>query len=141
MPDVVYDLKKISQLPAASALSDADLIPIVQAGVTKKATKAQVGASIIAAAAASQAIVVDVSGSDSIELPAATYIQAIIITGSTGPVNVGTTDNGGELVDDTVSTGVPLVYSLLPDPFFLGAQTIYFNGTFKVRLCVWLIGE
>ena len=141
MPDVVYDLKKISQLPAASALSDADLIPIVQAGVTKKATKAQVGASIIAAAAASQAIVVDVSGSDSIELAAGTYIQAIIITGSTGPVNVGTTDNGGELVDDTVSTGVPLVYSLLPDPFYLGAQTIYFNGTFKVRLCVWLIGE
>ena len=141
MPDVVYDLKKISQLPAASALSDADLIPIVQAGVTKKATKAQVGASIIAAAAASQAIVVDVSGSDSIELAAGTYIQAIIVTGSTGPVNVGTTDNGGELVDDTVSTGVPLVYSLLPDPFDLGTQAIYFNGTFKVRLCVWLIGE
>ena len=141
MPDVVYELKKISELPAASALSDADLIPVVQAGVTKKATKAQVGASIIGAAAASQAIVVDVSGSADIELAAGTYIQAIIVTGSTGPVNVGTTDNGGELIDDTISTGVPLVYSLLPDPFYLGTQAIYFNGTFKVRLCVWLIGE
>ena len=83
MPDVVYDLKKISQLPAASALSDADLIPIVQAGVTKKATKAQVGASIIAAAAASQAIVVDVSGSDSIELPAANSTLSLPDTSTT----------------------------------------------------------
>lgn len=141
MPDVVYELKKISQLPAASSLSDADLFAVVQAGVTKKATKAQIAASVIASQSAAQVVVVDVSGSADIELAAGTYIQAIIITGNTGPVNIGTTDNGGELVDDTVSTGVPLVYSLLPDPFYQGAQDIYFNGTFKVRLCLWVIGE
>lgn len=141
MPDVVYELKKISQLPAASSLSDADLIAVVQAGVTKKVTKAQLAASIIAGESASQVVIVPVTGSADIELPAGTYIQAIIVTGSTGPVNIGTTDNGGELVDDTVATGVPLVYSLLPEPFYQGAQDIYFNGTFKARLCVWLIGE
>lgn len=138
MPETIYNPKRIDQLPAASALSDADLIPIMQAGVTKKATKAQVSVGVSGPCLAQ---IVNASGSATFELPAGTYIQAIIMTGNTGSVKIGTSAGGGQIVDDSVVTGTPLVYSLVGDAFYASATTLHFTGTFKTRLLLWLIGE
>lgn len=128
----------ISALPAASALSDADIFPVVQAGVTKKATKAQVAFGI---SGVTSARIINVTTDSLTVIPAGTYLQAIIVTGSTGNVKIGTTEGGGELMDDSISTGTPLVYALISSPFFASETTIYFTGTFKARLLLWLIGE
>ena len=134
-----YNPIKISQLPAASALSDADIFPVTQAGVTKKAT----GALIRSFANAESAVtitILNVSSAGTLALEPGTFVQAIIITGSTGSVKVGTTLAGGEIIDDSITTGTPLVYPA-SGVFFVGSQTLHFTGTFKVRVMSWQIGE
>jgi len=137
----MLELIKISTLPAGQTPNDADIIPIVQAGQTVRVTKSQLATSLnIPDAPASTVLVLDVTSSDSVQLPAGTLIQSIVVTGD-GAVKVGTAANGGELLDETISAGTPLVYSLLPDPFFESAQNIFFTGTAKYRLALWNFGE
>lgn len=137
----MLELIKISTLPAGQTPNDADQFAIVQAGQTVRVTKSQLATSLSTpAASAATVLVLDVTGSDFVQLPAGTLIQSIVVTGD-GGVKVGTAANGGELLDETISVGTPLVYSVLPDPFFESAQSIFFTGTAKYRLALWNFGE
>lgn len=140
---VEYTPIKISSLPTGSAISDADLIPVTQAGVTKKVTAAAVQAYVGSGGGGggvTAATVLNISGTGSINLEAGAFVHAIIITGSTGSVKVGTTVSGGEIIDDSITTGTPLIYPSL-GVFSTSSQTLYFTGTFKIRLIIWNIGE
>lgn len=137
---VEYTPIKISGLPAGSALSDSDLIPVTQAGVTKKVTAAAVQAYVGGGGGITAATVLNISGTGSVNLDAGAFVQAIIVTGSTGSVKVGTTVSGGEIIDDSITTGTPLIYPSL-GVFSTSSQTLYFTGTFKIRLIIWNIGE
>lgn len=134
-----YDLKKISQLPAAGTVNNADLVAIVQGGVTKRTTWGVI-ASVIGTTpgtgGAAAIFDLSVAGSGSILFESGVYLQAFIFTGDDGPVEAGTTNGGTELVDDAIA-GKPLVYSLLPDPFHPSGVTVYFEGTFDVKILVW----
>jgi hypothetical protein len=136
---VDYTPVRVSNLPNASALSDTDSFPVVQAGVTKKATGAQIR-TFSNALSTVVITVINVASSGSVTLNAASFVSAMIITGSTGAVKVGTTGGGGEIIDDAIVTGTPLVY---PGTgiFSITSQTLYFTGTFKIRLMIWNIGE
>lgn len=141
---VEYTPIKISNLPTGSAISDADLIPVTQAGVTKKVTaaavQAYVGSGGGSGGGVTAATVLNISGTGSINLEAGAFVHAIIITGSTGAVKVGTTLAGGEIIDDSITTGIPLIYPSL-GVFSTSSQTLHFTGTFKIRLIIWNIGE
>lgn len=139
---VEYTPIKISGLPAGSALSDSDLFPITQAGITKKVTAAAIQSYMGLGGGSGDGtiIVQDVSSAGTLALDAGAFVQAIIITGSTGAVKVGTTLSGGEIIDDTITTGTPLIYPSL-GVFSTSSQTLHFTGTFKIRLILWAIGE
>jgi hypothetical protein len=132
-----FDLKKISALPAAANIGAADIIPIVQGGVTKKTTFQVIQNNTGGGGGgAASVLTLDVSGTGSIELPEQSYIQALLFSGSDGSVKAGTTNGGTELVDDAIA-GKPLIYSVLFDSYYPAGVTLYFEGNFTVKICLW----
>jgi len=132
--------KKISQLPVGQTPNNADQLVLLQAGQTVRVTASQMRDYMGIPEGGFEALVFDVIDDDSVILPAGAYVSSIIITGD-GAVKVGTTANGGELVEDTVSASSPLIYAGLPNSFSESSRTIHFTGTAKYRLAIWQFGE
>lgn len=135
-----YDLKKISALPSAGTINSADIVPIVQGGVTKKTTFQVLQNTFGSGPGGGAATVIEVvvAGSDTVVFGEGVFLQAIVFTGADGAVQVGLTASGTEIVDDAIA-GKPLVYSLLPDPFFPAGVTLHFTGTFTARIFAWAL--
>lgn len=132
------ELIKISTLPPGQTPNDADQFAIVQAGQTVRVTKSQIADSLdIQSQAAATVLVLDVTGSNSVQLPAGTLIQSIVVTGADGTKKVGTAANGGQLLEEAFTSAATTVFSILPDPFFAAPQDIFFTGTAKYRLALW----
>lgn len=133
----VFDLKKISELPATATINDADIVVLVQGGVTKRTVWAVLKNALSGAPSGATFVTeVTVDGAESAVFASGIIIQSIVFTGSDGPVKVGTTDGGDELVLDAID-GKPLVYSILPDPFYPSGVTLYFEGDFTAKIFAW----
>jgi hypothetical protein len=131
---------KISGLDAASSFSDLDSFAVVQAGVTKEGTIRQLADYVGQFASRTVTLIINVVASDSVTLNAGAFVSAIVITGTTGTVKVGTAAAGGQVIDDSIVTGTPLIYQAV-GLFSVAPQVLYFTGTFKIRLLIWNIGE
>lgn len=129
----------VDNLPVVASLDvNNDYLPVFSAGggVTGKVLVNAVSAGGTIPATTQE---VEVVGSDTLVLPAGTLIQSIVVIGADGAVNIGTTNGGGQLVDDEIQ-GKPLIYSTLYDPYFPSGITIYFQGTYTAKLMLWAIG-
>ena len=129
----------VPDLPSASGFNDPDYFIIYQAGVAKKVPFSVLNSVLESEGGGNAGTSVVVSGSTQISLAAGTYLDKIIVIGTaSSPVNVGLTDNGGEIIDDTIGFDGQLTYPLI-DQYFSSAQTIYINGTFTIKIISWLI--
>lgn len=130
MPD--YTAIKISDLDPAGGVSDNDLLPIVQNGTTFKITKAALESALTTAPSGLAEF--DVEGSNVITVQPAHFMVYIVLIGDPGPVKVGTTEGGGEIMDDEI-IDTHIVYSL--PYYFLTETQVWFTGTFSAK--VWFI--
>lgn len=77
-------------------------------------------------------VVVNVAGSATYALAAGKLMEVVVADGASGTAKVGTTASGSEIVEGSVSTGVPLVARV--DAYAPTAITIYFTGNFTAKL-------
>jgi citrate lyase alpha subunit len=129
---VEYTSIAISTLPTAGGVSDSDLLPIVQSGVTNKITKSALEASL--AIVASGPVEVEVVGSDVITVQAGKLLTHVVLIGSPAAVLIGTTEGGGEILDDEI-LGTHVVFAL--PYYFLTETQVWFTGNYSAK--VWLI--
>lgn len=71
-----------------------------------------------------------VSGSEEITVPAGSLLQHVVATGADGPVLVGTTEDGNEIIDSAIS-GSAMSENI--GWFFEAETTIWVTGTCTVR--------
>jgi len=127
-----------SSLPLATSVSDSDVFFIIQGGQTKILPKSYVGGGSGGGGDVLNAVVdASISSSGSLVLEAGTLISKIVITGSAGTFKIGTTAGNGEIIDDSFD-GTPVVFESV-GKYFETATTIYFTGTFNVKLLLWLL--
>lgn len=121
---------KISALPVAGGVSDSDELVINQGGVTARIRK-DVLAAAIATTGTNLIAEFDVEGTYEINIQPGYLLTHFVAIGSPGEVKMGTTDGGGEIIDDEI-TGTQIVYAV---PYYFNTlTTIWFTGTFSVRL-------
>lgn len=78
-------------------------------------------------------ITVVVTGSASVILDPATLLQAIVATsGSSASFKTGITPGGGEIIDDSIVAGTPLVYTL--NYYYPSGITLYLTGNAIVKI-------
>lgn len=123
---------KGSDLPVAGGVSDSDIIIIIQNGVTSQIRKDLLAASFGTGTGTGLTVVeVEVAGSESLLIPGGLLLIHEVFEGSPGTVKLGTTDGGGEIIDDAIAVDV-LEYS--QTKFFKTDTTLWLNGTFTARL-------
>lgn len=129
---VDFTLTKISELPVAGGVADSDEIVINQSGVTTRIRKDVFQAALVVTANAGVSIsTVEVSGSDEITAQAGALLIAVVVVGSPGAVKVGTTDGGGEIIDDEI-TETNIAYST--QTYFETDTTLWLTGTATFKL-------
>ena len=128
-----YTAVKGSELPDADGLSDSDLIIIIQAGVTKKVAKSDFETQLDVPASESGPTVVDVDGTDEINVVAGKLLTHIVITGDEGETYaVGTTEGGGEILEESEIDSTEFVsYNL--GYYFKNNTTVWLTGNFSAR--------
>ena len=131
------ELIKGSLLPRATNVGDSDDLFIIQAGVTKIARKSLIGTTGGGGGDMLNSVIsVDVSGSNLTVFQAGTLISKIIAIGSAGPIKVGTTLGGGEIIDDEL-TGDPFVQEAV-GKYFETDTSVYYTGDFSLKILIWL---
>lgn len=128
-----YTAVKGSELPDADGLSDSDLIIIIQAGVTKKVTKSAFETQMDVPASESGPTVVDVDGTDEINVLAGKLLTHMVVIGAEGDsYAVGTTEGGGEILEESTFDSSGFV-SFNLGWYFTSNTTIWLTGTFSAR--------
>jgi len=123
---------KISELPVAGGVSDSDELVINQGGVTARIRKDVLAASFGITSGGATVSVIEVAGSEEIVIPAGSWMIGQVFLGDAGAVKLGTTDGGGEIIDDELSGSAPLEY--LQTKFFETSISLWLTGTFTARL-------
>lgn len=128
-----YTVVKGSELPDADGLSDSDLIIIIQAGVTKKVAKSDFETQLDVPASESGPTVVDVDGTDEINVLAGKLLTNVVVVGAEGDTYaIGTTEGGGEILEEAAFDSAGFVsYNL--GWYFTTNTTVWLTGTFSAR--------
>lgn len=128
-----FDIVKISQLPVAGGVSDSDELVINQSGITSRIRKDTFESALNVSAASGVVIsTIEVTDAEELTATAGNLLVMIVVVGS-GAVKVGTTEGGGEILDDTIG-GTHIVYNT--QTYFVTSQTLYLTcdnpATFKL---------
>jgi len=126
MPD--FTLVKISELPVAGGVADGDELIINQSGVTSRIRKDVLEASLTTASSGAGVTIQTsaVTTSEELTIAAGKLLIFVVAIGSAGNVKVGTTEDGGEIVDDAIVSS-HIVYN----------TQYYFNSETQI----WLTGS
>lgn len=120
-----YDLKRLSELPQASTLNPWDVIPIVQAGVTKIVSAEKFGSGGGGGSLSADSD----TGTITVQIPARRMLGFFVIrTAGGGTFDLGLTPGGAEkLAAEPLTAGVWSTYSA---PIFGGdlGQNLYFEN-------------
>lgn len=128
-----FEVVKISQLPIAGGVSDGDELVINQGGITSRIRKDTLEASLsVAASSGVDVSTIEVTDADELTVAAGKLLIMIVVVGS-GAVKVGTTEGGGEILDDTIG-GTHIVFNT--QAYFTSSTIIYLTcdstATFKL---------